>query len=110
MACGQMAGGGCFCPRPYTHRSSAEDGGQTWRRERAADSLAANLYELVFTKGGLGFVLGNDGVLLRVRVGRFAQLLLGCLRGAWGLGLRTLRQRLTVSGPPPPPLQRINQA
>ncbi|KAI3432377.1 hypothetical protein D9Q98_003934 [Chlorella vulgaris] len=42
-----------------------EDGGQTWRRERAADSLAANLYELVFTPGGLGFVLGNDGVLLR---------------------------------------------
>lgn len=42
-----------------------EDGGQSWKRERAADSLAANLYELVFTPGGLGFVLGNDGVLLR---------------------------------------------
>jgi hypothetical protein len=47
----------------------AEDGGQTWRRERAADSLAANLYEVVFTRAGLGFVLGNDGVLLRVRSG-----------------------------------------
>jgi photosystem II stability/assembly factor-like uncharacterized protein len=46
-----------------------EDGGQTWRRERAADSLAANLYEVVFTRAGLGFVLGNDGVLLRVRSG-----------------------------------------
>ena len=46
---------------------ATEDGGQTWKRERAADSLAANLYELVFTPGGLGFVLGNDGVLLRVR-------------------------------------------
>ncbi|KAL4419318.1 hypothetical protein ABPG77_006006 [Micractinium sp. CCAP 211/92] len=42
-----------------------EDGGQSWKREKAADSLAANLYELVFTPAGLGFVLGNDGVLLR---------------------------------------------
>ena len=47
----------------------AEDGGQSWKREKAADELAANLYELVFTPGGLGFVLGNDGVLLRVRGG-----------------------------------------
>ncbi|PRW61576.1 Photosystem II stability assembly factor chloroplastic [Chlorella sorokiniana] len=42
-----------------------EDGGQSWKREKAADELAANLYELVFTPAGLGFVLGNDGVLLR---------------------------------------------
>ncbi|PSC70590.1 Photosystem II stability assembly factor chloroplastic [Micractinium conductrix] len=42
-----------------------EDGGQSWKRERAADTLAANLYELLFTPAGLGFVLGNDGVLLR---------------------------------------------
>ncbi len=48
-------------------RPAAEDGGQSWKREKAADSLAANLYELVFTPAGLGFVLGNDGVLLRVR-------------------------------------------
>jgi len=54
------------CPTPPA--LCAEDGGQSWKRERAADSLAANLYELVFTTGGLGFVLGNDGVLLRVRV------------------------------------------
>lgn len=57
------------CPylAPFPIRVTAEDGGQSWKREKAADSLAANLYELVFTTGGLGFVLGNDGVLLRVR-------------------------------------------
>ena len=46
--------------------SAAEDGGATWKRERSADSLDANLYELIFTPAGLGFVLGNNGILLRV--------------------------------------------
>ena len=87
----------------------AEDGGQSWKREKAADELAANLYELVFTPAGLGFVLGNDGVLLRVgpwrvrlwkgsavllRVGlvSFPHVSLMCRR------LRRLRQRLLLSG------------
>lgn len=62
---------------PHTYTSPpAEDGGQSWKREKAADSLAANLYELVFTPAGLGFVLGNDGVLLRVR-GAWLQACLG---------------------------------
>lgn len=52
-------------PTPPTLPTTAEDGGQSWKREKAADSLAANLYEVVLTPGGLGFVLGNDGVLLR---------------------------------------------
>ncbi len=59
-------------PQPHSLRLAAEDGGQSWKREKAADELAANLYELVFTPGGLGFVLGNDGVLLRVGAGAAA--------------------------------------
>ena len=42
-----------------------EDGGATWRRDRSADDLAANLYEVKFAPAGKGFVLGNDAVLLR---------------------------------------------
>ena len=42
-----------------------EDGGKTWRRDRSTDQVAANLYELKFSSGGKGFVLGNDAVLLR---------------------------------------------
>eukprot|EP00241_Pyramimonas_parkeae_P006088 CAMPEP_0114257710 /NCGR_PEP_ID=MMETSP0058-20121206/18886_1 /TAXON_ID=36894 /ORGANISM="Pyramimonas parkeae, CCMP726" /LENGTH=412 /DNA_ID=CAMNT_0001372471 /DNA_START=62 /DNA_END=1300 /DNA_ORIENTATION=- len=40
--------------------------GQTWKREKALDNLAANLYTVKFVnQGKQGFVLGNDGVLLR---------------------------------------------
>jgi photosystem II stability/assembly factor-like uncharacterized protein len=40
--------------------------GQSWKREKATDDLAANLYTVKFVNGGKnGFVLGNDGVLLR---------------------------------------------
>ena len=56
----------CLGGVTVTAAAAAEDGGKTWKRERAADSLAANLYEIELTPGGLGFVLGNDGVLLRV--------------------------------------------
>ena len=41
------------------------DGGKSWKRDRSTDDIAANLYEVKFTKGGNGFVLGNDAVLLR---------------------------------------------
>lgn len=42
------------------------DGPQTWKREKALDNLAANLYTVKFVnQGKQGFVLGNDGVLLR---------------------------------------------
>eukprot|EP00475_Leptophrys_vorax_P019856 TRINITY_DN27186_c0_g1_i1.p1 TRINITY_DN27186_c0_g1~~TRINITY_DN27186_c0_g1_i1.p1 ORF type:complete len:428 (+),score=24.17 TRINITY_DN27186_c0_g1_i1:59-1342(+) len=40
------------------------DGGKSWARDRGADNLAANLYSVKFING-TGFVLGNDGVLLR---------------------------------------------
>lgn len=41
------------------------NGGKTWARDRAADNIAANLYSVKFIDDDKGFVLGNDGVLLR---------------------------------------------
>ncbi|XP_042064100.1 photosystem II stability/assembly factor HCF136, chloroplastic-like [Salvia splendens] len=39
--------------------------GKTWVRDRAADNIAANLYSVKFINDKQGFVLGNDGVLLK---------------------------------------------
>ncbi|XP_010940339.3 photosystem II stability/assembly factor HCF136, chloroplastic [Elaeis guineensis] len=41
------------------------NGGKTWTRDKTADSIAANLYSVKFVTDNKGFVLGNDGVLLR---------------------------------------------
>ncbi|KAJ0966842.1 hypothetical protein J5N97_023759 [Dioscorea zingiberensis] len=41
------------------------NGGKTWTRGKAADNIAANLYSVKFIDDNKGFVLGNDGVLLR---------------------------------------------
>ena len=41
------------------------DGGNSWKRERAADDLGGNLYLVKFIKPDLGFVLGSDSILLR---------------------------------------------
>ncbi|CAN1255083.1 Photosystem II stability/assembly factor HCF136, chloroplastic [Linum perenne] len=41
------------------------NGGRSWIRDKAADNIAANLYSVKFMEGNKGFVLGNDGVLLR---------------------------------------------
>ncbi|KAJ4776343.1 Photosystem II stability/assembly factor HCF136 [Rhynchospora pubera] len=41
------------------------NGGKNWARDKAADDIAANLYSVKFLNDGKGFVLGNDGVLLR---------------------------------------------
>ena len=44
----------------------SEDGGMTWKREKGADDVAGNLYAVKFqAKTGAGFILGNDGILLR---------------------------------------------
>ncbi|KAK9846585.1 hypothetical protein WJX81_007154 [Elliptochloris bilobata] len=42
-----------------------DDGGRSWKRDRSTDEVAGNLYAIKWTKGGLGFILGNDGILLR---------------------------------------------
>ena len=42
-----------------------EDLGQSWKRDRSTDGVAGNLYAVKFTPGGAGFILGNDGILLR---------------------------------------------
>ena len=42
------------------------DGGKSWKRDRGTDDLPGNLYDVKFEQGGAkGFVLGNEGVLLR---------------------------------------------
>jgi len=43
----------------------SEDQGQTWKRDRATDEIAGNLYTVKFNSNTSGFVLGNDGILLR---------------------------------------------
>lgn len=42
-----------------------EDGGITWKRNKPADDLAGNLYAVKFITDILGFILGNDAILLR---------------------------------------------
>ena len=42
-----------------------DDGGESWKRDRSADSVAGNLYAVEFNPNGSGFILGNDGILLR---------------------------------------------
>ncbi|GER56128.1 photosystem II stability/assembly factor HCF136 [Striga asiatica] len=41
------------------------DSGKSWSRDKAADNIAANLYSVKFINDRQGFVLGNDGVLLK---------------------------------------------
>lgn len=41
------------------------DNGKTWIRNKAADKIAANLYSVKFINEEQGFVLGNDGVMLK---------------------------------------------
>lgn len=42
-----------------------EDGGKTWKRDRGTDGVAGNLYAIKFNNSETGFILGNDGILLR---------------------------------------------
>lgn len=41
------------------------DGGKSWIRDKAADNIAGNLYAVKFIDDRKGFVLGNNGILLR---------------------------------------------
>lgn len=42
-----------------------DNGGKSWKRDRSTDQVAGNLYAIKFTEKGIGFILGNDGILLR---------------------------------------------
>jgi photosystem II stability/assembly factor-like uncharacterized protein len=43
----------------------SNDSGRSWKRDRGADGVAANLYTVKFNSNDNGFILGNDGVLLK---------------------------------------------
>lgn len=43
----------------------SKDQGRSWKRDRGADGVAANLYTVKFNTNANGFILGNDGVLLK---------------------------------------------
>lgn len=43
----------------------SEDGGRSFKRDRGLDQVPANLYAIEFVSPRQGFVLGNDGILLR---------------------------------------------
>ena len=43
----------------------SKDAGKSWKRDRGTDDVAANLYTVKFNSEKSGFILGNDGVLLR---------------------------------------------
>ncbi len=41
------------------------DGGQTWEKDRNVEEIPSNLYKVVFLNPEKGFVLGNNGFLLK---------------------------------------------
>ncbi len=41
------------------------DNGQNWQKDRAIESVPSNLYKIVFVNSEKGFVLGQDGILLK---------------------------------------------
>jgi photosystem II stability/assembly factor-like uncharacterized protein len=43
------------------------DGGETWLKDRDVENLPSNFYRVVFLNADQGFILGQDGVLLRYR-------------------------------------------
>jgi photosystem II stability/assembly factor-like uncharacterized protein len=43
----------------------SDDAGKTFKRLRGLDKVPANLYAVTFNSKSQGFILGNDGVLLR---------------------------------------------
>ena len=43
----------------------SNDAGKSWKRDRGTDNVAGNLYNVKFSSDDSGFILGNDGILLR---------------------------------------------
>ena len=45
----------------------SQDGGKTWQQDKEVEKIPANLYRIVFFTPDQGFILGNQGTLLRYR-------------------------------------------
>ena len=45
------------------------DNGETWEKDRTIESVPSNLYKIVFVNAEKGFILGQDGVLLKYEPG-----------------------------------------
>ena len=43
----------------------SSDNGETWKKDRAIENVPSNLYKIVFVNPEKGFVLGQDGILLK---------------------------------------------
>jgi len=43
----------------------SRDGGQTWEKDRAIENIPSNLYRIIFLSSEQGFILGQEGALLR---------------------------------------------
>jgi photosystem II stability/assembly factor-like uncharacterized protein len=41
------------------------DGGETWEKDRAVENVPSNFYKIVFVNPNQGFILGQNGTLLR---------------------------------------------
>ncbi|HEY9645752.1 MAG TPA: photosynthesis system II assembly factor Ycf48 [Chroococcidiopsis sp.] len=41
------------------------DGGLTWQKDKSVENVPSNFYKIVFVNSNQGFILGQDGVLLR---------------------------------------------
>jgi photosystem II stability/assembly factor-like uncharacterized protein len=51
----------------------SHDNGKTWERDKSVENVPANLYKIVFLEGDQGFILGNNGTLLRYNPAAAAQ-------------------------------------
>ncbi|MDJ0600759.1 MAG: photosynthesis system II assembly factor Ycf48 [Crocosphaera sp.] len=43
----------------------SSDNGETWKKDRAIENVPSNLYKIVFVNSEKGFILGQDGILLK---------------------------------------------
>ncbi|MEA5535576.1 photosynthesis system II assembly factor Ycf48 [Crocosphaera sp. XPORK-15E] len=43
----------------------SSDNGESWRKDRSVENVPSNLYKIVFVNPEKGFILGQDGVLLK---------------------------------------------
>lgn len=43
----------------------SDDGGQTWKKDKAVENVPTNFYRVKFLAGDRGYVLGQRGYLLR---------------------------------------------